>query len=324
MASGFQTQVYPQPALGIAGDFASNNPFSIFDVGPGGLVAGSAGVSTGRFCWVVPPLDPNGGPTIANSFGSGSVAGFVPSKLQASNSTYLSNAGQTVLAGYELYIATGGDFIAKNEGTTQATRGMKAYADFLTGKVSFAATGSPSTGASATSSSIAASTFSVTGSLAGNVMTVTVVGSGTVVNGATISGTNVATGTMILAQLSGTAGGVGTYEISIPEQTAASTTISGTYGTLTIGTLTTTPVFAVGDTLVVSGSVVAGTMITQNLTGSGGTGGTMVVTNNTVVSSQTIAASSNVETPWFALNSALAGELVKMGAAVTSYGSQLS
>src|SRR5271154_4821754 len=123
---GFQTQVYDQPALGIAGDFASNNPFATFDVGPGGLVAGAAGVTTGRFCWVVPPLDPNGTPSIANSFGSGNVAGFVPSRLQASNSTYLSNAGQTVLQGYELYIATGGDFIAKNEGTTQATRGMKA------------------------------------------------------------------------------------------------------------------------------------------------------------------------------------------------------
>jgi len=321
---GFQTQIYDQPALGIRGDFASNNPRASYDAGPGGLVAGAAGVTIGRFCWVVPPLDPNGTPTIANSFGSGFVAGFVPSKLQGSNSTYLSNAGMTILPGYEMWIATGGDYLAVNEGTTQATRGMKAYADFLTGKVSFAATGTPSTGASATGSSIAASTFSVTGSLSGNVMTVTAVGSGTVVNGATISGTNVASGTMILAQLTGTTGGIGTYEVSIPEQTAASTTISGTYGTLTVGTLTTTPVFAVGDTLKATGSVVAGTQITQALTGSGGTGSTFAVSNNTVVSSQTISAASNVETPFYALNSALAGEIVKIGAAVTSYGAQLS
>lgn len=328
MPGGFQSQVYDQPALGIRGDFASNNPIATYDVGPGGLVAGSAGVSMGRFCWVVPPLDPNGGPTIANSFGSGSVAGFVPNKLQGSNSTYLSAAGMSILPGYEMFIATGGDFIATNEGTTQATRGMKAYADFLTGKVSFAAVGSPSTGASATGSSIAANTFSVTGSIGvvtpGNVLNVTAVGSGTIVNGATISGTNIATGTQILAQLTGTTGGVGTYEVSIPEQTAASTTVSGTYGTFTVGTLTTTPVFMVGDSLNATGSVVAGTQITQALTGSGGTGSTFAVNNNTVVSSQTISAASNVETPWYALNSALAGEPVKIGAPVTSYGSQLS
>ena len=48
---------------------------------------------------------------------------------------------------------------------------MKAYADFATGKVSFAAPGTASaTSASATGSSIAASTFSVTGSIAGDVL----------------------------------------------------------------------------------------------------------------------------------------------------------
>lgn len=321
---GFQTQVYDQPAIGIAGDKASNNPISMYDVGPGGLVAGSFGVRIGRMAWVVPPLDSNGTPTVANSFGSGNVAGFVPRVLQGSNSIYLSFAGQAVLAGYEMGIATGGDWLAVNDGTTQALRGQKAYANFLNGTISFAATASPSTGASATGSSIAAETSSVTGSIAGNVLTVTVVGSGTVYPGTTISGTNVASGTQILSQLTGTAGGVGTYLVSIPEQTVASTTISGTYGLLTVGTLTTTPVFAVGDTLNATGSVVAGTQITQLVTGSGGTGSTLVVNNNTIVSSQTISAQSNVETPWFALNSALPGEIVKISAPVAGYGTQLS
>lgn len=321
---GFQTQVFDQPALGIAGDKASNNPFSTYDVGPGGLVAGSGGVRIGRMAWVVPPDDANGTPSVANSFGSGNVSGFVPRAMQGSNSTYLSFAGQAILAGYELTVATGGDWLAVNDGTTQATRGMKAYANFLTGAISFAAAGAPSTGASATGSSIAAGTSSVTGSIAGDVLNVTVVGSGTLYAGTTLSGTNVASGTTILSQLSGTVGGVGTYRVSIPEQTVASTTISGTYGTLTIGTLTTTPVFAVGDTLNATGSVVAGTQITQLLTGSGGSGGTFVVNNNTVVSSQTISAQSNVETPWVALNSALPGEIVKISAPVAGYGTQLS
>ena len=321
---GWQTQVALQPQIGIAGDFASANPFSTYDVGPGGLVAGSGGVTIGRFAWVTPPLDPNGTPSIANSFGAGFVSGFVGRAMQGSNSIYLSDAGQTILSGYQMSIFTGGDFLAVNGGTTEATRGMKAYADFLTGNVTFAAAGTPTTGASATGSSIAAGTFSVTGSIAGNALTVTAVGSGTIYPGATISGTNVASGSKIVSQVSGTTGGVGVYLVSIPEQTVASTTVSGTYGLLTVGTLTTTPVFAVGDTLNATGSVVAGTQITSSVTGSGGTGATMVVNNNTVVSSQTISAVSNVETPWYALNSGIAGEIVKIGAPVAAYGSQLS
>ena len=323
MSGGWQSQVFDQPALGIAGDAASNNPASFFDVGPGGLVAGASGVTVGRFAWATNPLDPNGGPTVANPFGAGNVAGFVVRSNAASNSTYLSDAGMTVLAGYEVVLATGGDWLAKNEGTTQATRGMKAYANFLTGAVTFATTGAASTGASATGSSIAASTFSVTGSIAGNVMTVTAVGSGSVYPGATISGTGVASGTLVQQQISGTANGVGTYYVSIAEQTAASTTISGAYGTLTVGTVTTGN-FAVGQQLNATGSVVAGTQITALLTGTGGTGTTAVVNNNTVVSSQTIAAVSNVETPFYALHSALAGEIVKIAAPVSAYGSQLS
>ena len=320
---GFQTQVYDTPIIGFAGDRASNNEYATFDAGPFGLVAGAAGVSIGRFAWVAPPLDINGTPTVVNSFGQGNVAGLVPRILQGSNSTYLSNAGMTVLPGYGVYLITGGDFLVLNEGTTQAQRGQKAYADLLTGKVSFAATGSPNTGASATGSSIAASTASVTGSITGNILTVSAVGSGSLYPGATISGTNVATGTKIVNQLSGTTAGIGTYTVNLPEQTVASTTISATYGTLTIGTLTTTPVFAVNDPLNATGSVVAGTTVTAPLTGTGGSGSTFVVNNNTVVSSQTISAITNVETPFYALSTGLVGEIVKVSAPAAGFGAQL-
>lgn len=309
---GWQTQVNVQPAAAVAGDRASNNPLFSFDAGPGGLVAGAAGVVVGRFAWAVPPLDPNGTATIANSFGTGPVAGFVMRNLQATNPNFLSYAGNTILPGYEMAIQIGGDFWALNDGTTQALPGMKAYADLATGKVTFAAAGSPTTGASATGSSIAASTGSFTGSIAGDVLTITAVGSGVAVAGGTLSGSGVASGTKIVSQLSGTTGGVGTYRVSIPNQTVASTTISETYGTLTIGTLTTTPVFAVGGILNATGSVVAGTTITQALTGTGGSGSTFVVDNNTVVSSQVISAVSNVETKWYARSAGLAGEIVKI------------
>jgi len=316
---GFQTQVYSQPSPAVAGDRASQNPLFSYDAGPGGLVSGSA-LYVGRFAWVTSPLDPNGTPSLANSFGAGAPSGFLMRNQQALNTTFLSPAGMQVQPGAQTALQISGDFWVVNDGTTEALYGQKAYADLATGKVSFAATGSPTTGPSATGSSIAASTFSVTGSIAGDVLTVTAVSSGTIVAGATISGSGIASGTKVLSQLTGTAGGAGTYRVSIPEQTVASTTVSGTYGTLTIGTLTTTATFAVGQQLNATGSVVAGTTITQALTGSGGSGSTFVVDNNTVVSSQVISALVSVETKFYARSTGLPGDLVKISSTTNAGG----
>lgn len=65
---------------------------------------------------------------------------------------------------------------------------------------------------------------SVTASISGTTLTVTVVGSGTLFPGNTITGTNVLVNTVILNQISGTTGGVGTYTVNT-SQTVASTTI---------------------------------------------------------------------------------------------------
>lgn len=308
---GFQTQVYDQPAVAVAGDRASQNPLFSYDAGPGGLIAGAA-LFVGRFAWVTPPNDPNGTPTIANSSGSGPVAGFLMRVQQALNTTYLSNAGMQVQRGVQTALQIGGDFWVVNDGSTDAIPGQKAFANFADGKASFAAAGStPATGASATASTIGASTFSVTASIENDdEMIVTAVGSGTVVAGATISGTGVNSGSKVIAQISGTPGGVGVYQVT-PQADVASTTISGTYGTLTVGTVTTGN-FAVGQVLNATGSVVAGTTITQALTGTGGSGSTFVVDNNTAVGSQTISSQSNVETKWYARSAGTPGQLVKI------------
>jgi hypothetical protein len=314
MSGGFQSQVSSQPAIGIAGDLASFNPLFSYDAGPGGLVSGSS-LFVGRFAWVTPPLDPNGTPSIANSFGAGAPAGFLMNASQASNTTFLSYAGNQVLPGQQVALQIGGDFLVKNDGTTQALYGMKAYANLSDGKVTFAATGAPTTGASATGSDIAAGTFSVTGSIAGDVLTVTAVGSGTVVAGGTLSGTGVASGTKVLSQLTGTAGGAGTYRVSIANQTVASTTVSGTYGILTVGTVTVGN-FAVGQ------QITGGTKtLTQALTGTGGSGSTFVVDDNAVVSSTTIATTSNVETKFYCRSAGLAGEVVKISSTPNAGGS---
>jgi hypothetical protein len=315
MVAGFQQQAYVQPAVAVAGNWASDNPYWTYDAGPGALVAGPNGVTIGRFAWTAPPQDPDGTNGVANNSGAGPVAGFVANLQQGLNTTYLSASGMLIQKGFGVTLFTGGDFWVQNDGATQAVPGMKAYADYATGKVSFAATASPAQGASVTAS-VAASTGSFTGSISGNVMTITAVGSGVVVVGGTLSGTGVATGTLVTSQLTpllaGEAtGGIGRYEVSIPEQTVASTTISETYGTMTVSAVGS-GALVVGDVLSGSG-VTAGTYITAFGTGTGGTG-TYIVTPNTVVSSTTVTASSNVETKWIAMSSGLAGELVKISA----------
>ncbi len=323
---GFQTQVYDQPAAFIAGNRTSQNPLFSYDAGPGGLVAGSS-LFVGRFAWVTVPPDPNGTPTIANSFGGGAPDGFLMLNQQALNTTFLSSAGMQVQPGAQTALQIAGDFAVTNDGTTEAEYGQKAFAYVANGKVAFAAAGAVFGGASSTTAAVAASTFSTTASIANNIMTVTVVGAGTLVAGASIAGTGIPTAqapkivAQLLPLLAGeSAGGVGRYSLNVGELTVASETITGTYGTLTLGGASTIP-FAVGDVLTGSG-VVAGTRVTQILTGTGGgAGDTVAVDNNTVVSSTTITASVAVETKFFARSTGLPGEPVKISS-TTNAGSQ--
>jgi hypothetical protein len=312
MAGGFQTQVSTVPAPGVAGDFASANPIFTVMAGPGALVSGAAGLIIGHFCWQDPTqLDADNAPAIVNSTGTGPVAGFVHRNQQGLITQFLADASMTIPPGFPVTVMSGGDFWAKNDGATAAQVGMKAYARFTDGAVRFGVTATPTTGGSAATSTVAAGASSTTGSIAGNLLTVTAVGSGVLYAGTLLTGTGVATGTTIVNQVGGTPGGVGTYTVNIPEQAVASTTLTGAYGMLTLGTLTGIA-FAVGD--VISGSgVVAGTTITQSLTGGGGTGATLVVNNATVVASTTITvAAVDAETKWIAMSSGAAGELIKM------------
>lgn len=304
----FQTFVGTQPSPAVAGDFASANPRFSVDAGPGGLVAGAAGVYVGRFAWWSAALiDANDTPAVVNNTGSGPVTGFVHREQQGLITTFLAESSMLIPQGFPMTLMSGGDFWCKNDGATECVVGMKAYANYADGKVTFAATGAPGT-ASATGS-IAAGTFSVTGSINDNVLTVSAVGSGTVYPGGTISGTGIASGTKVVAQLSGTAGGVGTYSVSIPEQTVASTTVSGTYGIFTAASALS-GTFGVGNTLTGTGISVT-TTITALGTGVGGLG-TYIVDVNTVVSSTTITAGTQIETKWVAMSAGLAGDLIKI------------
>ena len=316
MAQGFQSQVNVVQAPAVAGDFASTNPRTSVLAGQFGLICGPSGVTVGRFAWAVAPADNDGSPAIVNNFGAGIPTGFVHRAQQGLVTAFLGNASMVVPQGFPITLMNTGDFWAKNDGATAAVPGQKAFARLTDGALTFAAAGATPGSTGVFTASVAASTSSVTGSILDSIMTVTAVGSGVVRPGTTLSGSGVATGTKVVAQLtpllSGeTTGGVGRYAVSIAGQAvAAGTTISGTYGTMTVTVAPASPIVVGG---VLSGTgVAAGTVVTQFITGSGGTG-TYAVDNNTVVGSTAdVAETLNIETKWFCRSHGAAGELVKI------------
>lgn len=317
MSAGFQQQIYNQPAQAVAGDFASANPWYSYDAGPGGLVAGSAGLVIGKFAWTYPPLDPNGGAQIAANAGWGPVAGFVHRAQQGLNSTFLSDAGMTILQGLPATLMTGGDFWCVNAGSAQATVGLKAFANLLTGAVSFAAAGSFPSSASDSGGAVVNTTLTLVGGISGNVLTVASVSAGVIYPGAVLSSN--AVGTIQPFGAGGTTGtgGAGTYLLDVGEQTVATgTTIGGKYGVYTVGTATGT--FAVGMQLSGGTTLPANTVLTYLISGSGGNGSTFATNSgNSAQTSHALVGSTVVETKWYATSEGLTGELVKISSQPT-------
>lgn len=310
MSGAFQKQVNSQPAPAVAGDFCSTNPRYSVNAGPNGIVAGSS-LIVGRAAWVTPPLDGDGFPAIANSFGSGKITGILHREQQALFTTYLQEFSMQVPAGFNVTLMASADLWVKNDGASAAQVNMKAYANFVDGKFTFAATGASAAGPTSTGT-ISAQTGSWTGSIAGQIMTVTGSPTGLVVPGGILSGSGVVTGTQVLSQITGTPNGAGTYYVSI-NQTVAATTISETYGLFTAVSGLSGGAYVVGDILAGAGGggVTAGTTITGFGTGTGGLGTYYVQTTQTVTSSS-ITSVLNVETPWIAMSFANPGELVKI------------
>lgn len=329
-SGGFQSQVNVTPAPGVEGDYCSFN-YNRAGVlaGPGGLVSGPNGCVVGRFAWYSGPVDADGTPTqVSTSFTGmstisaggtlpygtvvGMVAGFVPRRQQALITAFLSDASQTVPQGFPVTLERSGDFWVKNNGTTTAQIGMKAYANYSNGAVTFAASGAPTQSASITGS-ITPALSTITASIAGNILSVTALSSGTLTPGATLSGSGggatVLTGTTITAQLSGSAGGIGSYSLNLPEQTVGSITMNGSAGLLNV-TAVASGTLGVGALLSGTGAA-AGTIITALGTGTGNTG-TYYVNPSQTQGSGTILFLGNIETKFFCMSNGLAGELVKM------------
>lgn len=310
----FQAVVTAFPALGLPGDFADHNPRVHAGAGPGALVAGTAGVTIGRFGWLSSQqIDFNNAPAIVNSFGAGPVGGIVGRSFgSALITSYLAELSIIIPRGFAVPIYTAGGFLVLNEGSGYVQPGMNAYANYANGAVSFASGLTAASAVTAATSSIAAATSAFVAGISGNLMSVSSITSGTIYPGTSISGAGVSAGNQVGPQLSGTPGGVGLYSVTIAEQNVpAGTAIAGTYGVLTLGA-TPSGVFPVGALLTGTG-VAAGTYSTAYITGGGSiSGSTLAVNNNTVVGSTTLSAATNVVTKFIAQSGGAVGEIIKM------------
>jgi hypothetical protein len=145
----------------------------------------------------------------------------------------------------------------------------------------------------------------VTGSISGTTLTVTVVTSGIIYTGMSISGTGITPGTTITAIIVA-AGGVGTYTVS-PSQAVdvAETTITCTVNTpicladptlkaVVTGSIadTTLTVTAVTSGVIYTGMIISGTGVTGGTTVTAFTSGTGGTGTYTVSSSQTVASTT--------------------------------
>lgn len=256
--SGFQNVVNLTPAPAVAGDLASNNPRATVDAGPGGLVAGAAGVNVGLFAWVASDN------ITVNSFGSpaaGAPRGFVHRDQQALIENYLQISSMQIPQGFPVTLDNAGDFQAINNGPNQSNINDTIYARYSDG-AAFCA--SAPSGASATGSIGSTNTAAIgstsTGTATGTSLVLTSL-TGYVSIGDTVAGTGVPAGTTIVAQTAGTTGVAGTYTTS--QATTASAATITTYGTA-LKVSATTGYIAVGDTVSGgSGFPVGATIVSQ-------------------------------------------------------------
>lgn len=207
MTAGFQRSAQLQQAAAVAGDFASANPRSSVVSHEGTLVAAPAGVTVGRFAWATSA-------GLVSNAGTGVPTGFVPRRQGAALiTTYLAETSLAIPQGFEVTLMKDGDYWVAP--TAQATVGQKVFANFADGTIQTAAAGATIAG------------FSGTASFATNVMTVTVVGSGTVKVGDLVTSAGVAAGTYVTAFGTGS-GGLGTYTLSTTPGTIAAQAVTTT------------------------------------------------------------------------------------------------
>lgn len=295
----FQNAVNSQNPLAVAGDFASSNPRVTVLAGEGAFVAGPNGVTVGEFAWVEAD-----GVTV-NNYGTGDVAptGFVHRDQQALITQYLGEASNVIPPGFPVTLFNEGDFWDVLEGGNAVVPGSVLYARFSDGALFGGAVPS---GATATGS--IGATFTATGT--GTSLAVTAV-TGLISIGDTIAGTGVPAGTSIVAQVSGTPGGAGTYTTSAATTAAAATVTS--FGDVLNVSAVGSGVLAVGDALTGTG-IPAGATIASQISGAAGGVGvyTLDIPATAYAASTALTVIGGILTKFVAKSVAAVGQLVQI------------
>ena len=254
---GFQIHLWD--AFGGNGDFTGQMTYDMFNMPLTNMLDGIIDPSTGlNACPITqvgmnnPGTNATTGP-LGGSGGADTTAGITGMivtcpKYEADNATLSPLAGQAVISnlmpGRWGVIATpGADRIARGEEWLQTNTldGQKAHDAFTRigepfyfqefGPASFhvsvgfanpAIINSRLAGVCAATDINVNATPSYTGYIVGTTLTVDVVNSGTLAAGLPVNGTGVAAGTVIVSQLTGTPGGVGTYRVNISQTVATS------------------------------------------------------------------------------------------------------
>lgn len=202
---GFQSVIEDFQAPGVAGDFASMNPFASILAGPGALVAPAGGLIVGNFAWVGPAGQ------VSQSYVAGYQIGFLGRNMQALITEFLGEATMVVPEGFMVTLFNEGDFWADFE--AGATVGGYVFADPNDGAPVYAGTDSaPTLGTVTAQAGAAVSSGTTDGTTA--VVTITTVTAGFISPGDTVTGTGIVAGTTVLNQLTGTPGKAGTYTLS--------------------------------------------------------------------------------------------------------------
>lgn len=248
-STGFQQFVNNQLPVGVAGDFASANPFANVQAPPGGFVAAPNGLTVGCFAWGNPLTR-----VASNYYQANSGLGFVHRENNALITTFLGISSMQVLAGMMATLMNQGDFWGLF--TAGATVGQKVYADAVLGTLSAGAAGAGVAG-------------TLTGSVAvGGLMTVSAITGTPLLVGQSVYATGIPIGSYISALGSGT-GGTGTYQLA---NAAGAPYIVVSSGTINYQGLVETPFYCASNVAAaasVTGLIAATGVLTVTAVGSG-------------------------------------------------------
>lgn len=195
--TGFQTLVNRQPAPGQAGDFYGVNARAVVLAGPGQLQAPAGGLIVGNFAWA----DLTTG-VVSQGYDANGQIGLLHRDEQAIIVTYLGISTYVMNAGFPVTLFSQVDQWALF--AAGATPGQKVYAAPVDGSAVAGGANPPTV-----------STF--TGAITTGVLTVTAPAGLPLGKGAVIAGAGVTAGNQITAQLTGTPGGAGTYQLSVAD-----------------------------------------------------------------------------------------------------------